>query len=74
MGGGHKVDVTTPCFLKGKHGLGKYFWRPLNTFYFVADIKVLAKDTKEVATGKKDGTGTVLSNKWPFLPKMGIVA
>jgi len=44
------------------------------TMAFVADVKVLAKQTHEVAVRKKYGAGTVGAHQGFFLTEMGIVA
>jgi hypothetical protein len=54
-----------------EHDTGKVFIGCLFTMTQVADIVILAKDTAEIAVGKKDRTGTAASNQRRFLAEMG---
>jgi hypothetical protein len=58
---------------------GEHDGRQLRSGYFltmalVADVKVLAKQTHEIAVGKKNGAGAGGAHQGLFLTEMGIVA
>jgi hypothetical protein len=40
----------------------------------MADVKVLAEKTQQIAMGKKNGTGAVVPDQWIFFSEMRIVA
>ena len=48
--------------------------RYLLTAALMADVKVLAEKTQQIAMGKKNGAGAVASNQWIFFAEMRIVA
>jgi hypothetical protein len=63
-----------PGLLQVYHHGGKLFIGHFRTAAFMADVKVLAENTKQVAVGKEYGAGAVSSNQWGFLAKMRVIA
>jgi hypothetical protein len=57
MGGGDQVDVQGALGLEFKHDFGQLFGLYLAAkVRIVTNVIVLAKDTTQIATGKKNGS------------------
>jgi len=64
----------TSMLLQGKHDGGQLGVGYFLTMALVADIEVLAKQTHEIAVGKKYGAGALSAHQRRFLSEMGVVA
>ena len=63
----------TSLLLQSEHDGGQFLIRNLLSMAFMADIKVLAKQTHEIAVCEKYGAGAMFAYQWRFLAKMGVV-
>jgi hypothetical protein len=67
----YNVDVMASLVLQVKHHVGKLPVGNRCTEAVVADLKILAKEAKEIAVGKKDRPGTVFPDQRPLLAEVG---
>jgi hypothetical protein len=62
MCGSDHINVLAPLLLKLEHHSCQISYLHFGSRSLVADIPVLAKDTTQIAMGKKDGAGSTYSN------------
>jgi len=74
MGWGDKVNIVASLILQSEHHCGHFISRNFLTATLMADVKVLAEKTPQVAMGKKNGAGAVVSDQWIFFSEMRVVA
>ena len=74
MGRRDKINIVASLSLQIEHHCSQFFAGHLPAVTLMTDVKVLAKETEQVAMGKKNGAGAMGAYQWIFFPEMGIVA
>ena len=72
MGRGNEINVVTPAILQMKHYTCKLLIGYLFTVTQMTDVIILAEVTQQVAVGKKNRTGTLVSHQRVLFPKVRI--